>query len=471
MIQRYLLYLLCAFLFLPTVSMAQEAADLLIRNGLVITMDEKERILDPGWIAVTSGEIVAVGEGDGWERFRKGDTQVVDASGAAVLPGLVNTHTHVPMVLFRGFADDLELSQWLQEHIFPAEARFVDAGFVRAGARLALAEMVRGGTTTFADMYFFEDEVAKVSAEAGMRAMLAPALMDFPTPENKSWEEGLETFKAFARRWRDHPLVTPCLGPHAIYTVSPDSLREAANLAREMELPLHIHVSETEPEVAESRKSHGRSPVALLNELGVLDTMLIAAHCVHLDDADRELLVKKGAGIAHCPESNMKLCSGAAPIPRLMAEGAAVGLGTDGAASNNDLDMWGEMDTAAKMHKLITNDPTAMPAKMVLKMATLGGARALHLEKKIGSLEPGKRADLILVRLDGLHMTPRYNIYSHLVYAAKPSDVTDVFVDGRQLMRSRELLTLDEAAIRVEAEQYRARIDAGRDNTPEAPTL
>lgn len=450
---------------------AQESGSLLIRNGLVVTMDNEHRVLDPGWVFVRSGEIVALGEGDGWGPLVVPDTVVVDAGGKAVLPGLVNTHTHLAMVLFRGFADDLKLNEWLQDHIFPAEARFVDADFVRAGSRLALAEMIRGGTTTFADMYFFEDEVAEASVKAGLRAVLAPALMDFPTPENATWEEGVKKFRSFAERWRDEPLVTACLGPHAVYTVSPENLREAGDIARELQLPLHIHLSETRHEVEECKEKYGRTPVAQLAASGVLDTDLIAAHCVHLNDIDRKMLVDKGAGIAHCPESNMKLASGAAPVPKLVKEGALVGLGTDGAASNNDLDMWGEMDSAAKMHKLVTNDPTSMPAELVFRMATLGGAEALHMDTQIGSLVQGKRADMIFVDLSGLHLTPRYNIFSHLVYAAKPSDVTDVFVEGKQIMKSRQLLTLDEAAIRAEAEEYRRKIEAGRDDTPEAPTL
>ncbi len=469
---RLRVFFLVVFVYLLSGSLAaEESSSLLIKNGLIVTMDRQHRVLDPGWVSVKGGEIVALGEGDGWKPLARPDTIIIDAEGKAVLPGLVNTHTHVAMVLFRGFADDLKLSEWLQEHIFPAEARFVDADFVRAGARLALAEMIRGGTTTFADMYFFEDEVAEASRDAGVRALLAPALMDFPTPENATWEESVTAFRSFAERWKDDPLVTPCLGPHAVYTVSPEHLKEAGDIARELDLPLHIHLSETRHEVEECTKKYGKTPVAHLSELGLLNTDLIAAHCVHLNDADRKMLVEKRAGIAHCPESNMKLASGAASIPRLIEEGALVGLGTDGAASNNDLDMWGEMDSAAKMHKLVTNDPTAMPAETVFRMATLGGAEALHMENRIGSLEKGKRADIIMVDLDALHLTPRYNIYSHLVYAAKPSDVTDVFVEGRQLMKSRKLLTLDEVSIRAEAQDYRKKIEAGRDDTPEAPTL
>jgi 5-methylthioadenosine/S-adenosylhomocysteine deaminase len=450
---------------------AQESDYLVIKNGLVVTMDKERRVLERGWVAVKDGEILAVGEGADWGGLDLPNARVVDADGKAVLPGLVNTHTHVAMVLFRGFADDLELTEWLQNFIFPAEAKFVDTDFVRAGANLALAEMIRGGTTTFADMYFFEDEVAEASKQAGVRAVLAPALMDFPTPQNSSWDDGVRAFRQFAERWESDPLITPCIGPHAVYTVSPENLKEAGDIARELDLPLHIHVSETSSEVANSKEKYGKSPVSHLDQLGVLDTQLIAAHCVHLDDEDRSLLIEKRAGVAHCPESNMKLASGAAPIPLLISGGALVGLGTDGAASNNDLDMWGEMDSAAKMHKLVTGDPTSMPAELVVRMATVGGAEVLHMADEIGSIEIGKRADIILVDLEALHMTPRYNIYSHLVYAAKPSDVTEVFVEGRQLMRDRVLLTLDEAAIRAEAEDYRTRIEAARDESPDAPTL
>jgi 5-methylthioadenosine/S-adenosylhomocysteine deaminase len=450
---------------------AQEQFDLLVRNGLIVTMDSGRSVYQNGYIAVRDGEIARVGTSDELKREKLAATSEVNAEGKVVLPGLINTHTHVPMVLFRGFADDLELNEWLHKHIFPAEARFVTADFAAAGTRLALVEMIRGGTTTFADMYFFENEVAQASKKAGMRALLAPALMDFPTPENDSWEKGVEAFNEFADQWKDDPLITPCVGPHSIYTVSPDHLRESAALANRLKLPLHIHTAETEHEMEESKEKNSVTPVAHLDKLGVLGPNVIAAHCVHLDQADRATLTKLEVGIAHCPESNMKLCSGAAPIPELLEAGARIGLGTDGAASNNDLDMWGEMDTAAKLHKLITNDPTVLPAAQVLEMATIGGARALHMEHKIGSLEVGKRADIILVDLEAAHLQPLYNIYSQLVYAAKSTDVTHVWVDGRMLMRRRELLTLDEANILRQAAKYQKMIDEGRDATPEAPDL
>lgn len=451
--------------------LAQDSFDLLIKNGLVVTMDSQKAVYQGGFVAVSQGEIVRVGSSEDLRKEKLTASSEVDAEGQVVLPGLINTHTHVPMVLFRGFADDLELHEWLYENIFPAEARFVTADFAAAGARLALAEMIRGGTTTFLDMYFFEEEIAKASKEAGVRALLAPALLDFPTPENENWDKGVEAFTQFAERWRDDPLITPCVGPHSVYTVSPEHLKESADLAESLNLPLHIHLAETKHEMEESKEKNQASPVAHLEKLGVLGPKVIAAHCVHLHEADQALLVERGVGIAHCPESNMKLCSGAAPVPSLLKLGAKVGLGTDGAASNNDLDMWGEMDTAAKLHKLISNNPTVLPAEQVLELATIGGARALHMEDKIGSIEAGKRADIILVDLQTVHLKPLYNVYSQLVYAAKSSDVTHVWVDGRQLMKQGELLTLEEESIFREAEKFRGMIEQGRDSTPEAPDL
>lgn len=455
--------------FFSSPALCDEPYDLIIENGLIVTMDPEKRLIENGFVAIKDGAIAKIGDSTQRDRLRA--TQTIDAKGKAVLPGLVNTHTHVPMVLFRGFADDLELHEWLYEHIFPAEARFVTADFVAAGSRLALVEMIRGGTTTFHDMYFFEEETARAAKEAGVRAVLSVALLDFPTPEHQSWDEGFQAFLDFADRWENDALITPSIGPHSAYTVSPEHLKQAAEAARERRLPYHIHVAETVTEMDQIKKDFGLSPVQHLDNLGVLGDNVIAAHGVHLDEADQRTLAERSVGVAHCPQSNMKLCSGAAPVPSLLQADVAVGLGTDGAASNNDLDMWGEMDTAAKLHKLITNRPTTLPAAQVLEMATLGGARVLGMEKTIGSIEEGKRADLITVDLEGAHLVPLYNIYSHLVYAAKPGDVSDVVVEGRPLMLERKLRTLDEKAILVEADSFRRQIEAGRDSTPEAPTL
>ncbi len=435
----------------------RERIDLLVRGGTVVTMDGKRQILQNGAVAVRGEKIVAVGTlaevGAKYEADR-----TIDATDRVVMPGLINTHTHAPMVLFRGLADDLPLMDWLQKYIFPAESKNVDDDFVRWGTRLACLEMIQGGITTFVDMYYFEDAIAEETARAGMRGVLGQAVLDFPVPDNKTWADAMAACEKYVRRWKGHALVTPAIAPHAPYTVSPDHLREAHAFSRKHEVPLVIHVAETEAEVKTIREKYRATPVGHLDGLGVLDERVIAAHGIWVDDADIKTLARRSVGVAHCPHSNMKLASGVAPVPALLKAGVPVGLGTDGAASNNVLNLWEEMDTAAKLHKLVARDPSVLSAREALELATLGGARVIHRDKDLGSLEAGKLADLIVVRMDGAHQTPLYHLYSQLVYATKFSDVETVIINGKPVMDRRKVLTVDEREVLARARDYARRV-------------
>ncbi|HLM60885.1 MAG TPA: amidohydrolase, partial [Pyrinomonadaceae bacterium] len=384
--------------------------------------------------------------------------QVVDASNKLVIPGLINTHTHVPMSLFRGIADDLDLQEWLTKFIFPAEAKNVTEDFVRVGTRLGIAEMIRGGTTTYCDMYYFEDAVADETFKAGMRGILGETIIDFPVPDNKTHAEAMAYTERFINKWKNNSLIVPALAPHAPYTVSTENLRNVRRLSDKLNAPILIHVSETKKEVDDSIESKKLRPVEYLESIGFLNNRVIAAHTVHINDAEIDILKRRGVGAAHNPQSNMKLASGVAPVPQMLLKDLAVGLGTDGAASNNDLSMWEEMDTAAKLHKVFSGDPKVLTAQQAFEMATIRGARALHLEKIIGSIETGKRADIVIVDFDDLNQTPFYNVYSHLVYATKADDVRTVIIEGRMVMRDRRLLTLDENVIKKDANAYRQKI-------------
>ena len=417
-----------------------QRADILILNGLVITMDEQGSRFDGGAVAIAGDRIVAVGHAREMADWTSG--KVIDAGGGIIMPGLVNVHTHAAMTCFRGLADDLPLMTWLNDHIFPAEARLDDHA-VYMGTLLACAEMIRSGTTCFCDMYLFEDAVARAAHTAGIRAVVGEVLYDFPSPNYGHIEQGFEYTRALINKWRDNPLITIAVEPHSPYLCSKELLRTAAELGQQHTIPLIIHVAETTDEVSRSQNDHGKTPVAYLDSIGILSSNLLACHCVHLVPEDIELLLKHDVKVAHNPESNMKLASGIAPVPELQKAGVCVGLGTDGCASNNDLDMFSEMDTAAKIHKVHTYDPTVMPAESVLKMATIDGARALGLEKEIGSIEPGKRADVIVLDTRKPHCTPMYHPISHMVYSAKGSDVTTSVVNGRVLMEQNRLMTLD----------------------------
>ena len=442
---------------LPFNTTAAERADLIIRGGTVVTMDGSSRVIDDGAVAITQDRIVAVGtSSEVSARYRA--TRTINAAGKIVMPGLINTHTHVPMVLFRGIADDLVLMEWLQKYIFPAEAKNVDEQFVRWGTKLGCLEMIQGGTTTYVDMYYFEDAVADETARAGMRAVLGQTLLDFPAPDNKTWDAGMSSVEKFAQKWKGNSLITPAIAPHAPYTVSTEHLKQAHSFSERTGLPLVIHIAEDQAEVKTIQERYGASSVAYLDRIGVLDQRVIAAHVVWPTEEDVKTLASRRVGVAHCPQSNMKLAAGAAPVPQMLRAGVAVGLGTDGAASNNDLNMWEEIDTAAKLHKLVSKDPTVINAREALEMATIRGARAIHLDKQIGSLEAGKLADLILVDVTSSHQTPLYNVYSQLAYATKASDVETVIINGRVVMRNHRVLTVDEPSVRAKAIEYRDRI-------------
>ena len=419
-------------------------ANLLV-TGIVLTLDEKNSVIEDGAVAVAGDTIVAVGERKALVGSYPRAEQLGVGSGL-VMPGLVNAHTHAAMACFRGLADDLPLMAWLTEYIFPVEGN-LSAEMVYQSTLLSMAEMIKSGTTSFCDMYLFAKDVARAAADSGMRGWLGEVLYDFPSPNYGELENGFAYMEELFAEYRDHPLVSITVDPHAVYTCSPDLLSRLKRVAEKHNAPYVIHLSETGDEVAGCVKQHGKTPVMHLGALGLLDSQVIADHCVVLGEDEIALLAERGVKVVHCPESNMKLASGVAPVPELIAAGVTVGLGTDGAASNNDVDMFGEMDTAAKLHKVHRLDPTVMSAETTLSMATRGGARLLGAEAQIGSLAPGKKADLIVLDLNKPHLTPMYNIPSHLVYAARGSDVVHSVINGRVVMKNRRLMSLDEEAI------------------------
>ena len=438
---------------------APRAVSLVVTNGTVVTMDGGHRVIAAGAIAVDGGQIVAVGPRADVAAAYRG-REVLDAGGGLIIPGLVNAHGHASMVLFRGIADDLRLMQWLQDFIFPAEKKNVTAAFVKAGAELAALEMIRSGTTTFVDMYYFEDQVAEACDASGLRGVLGETFIEFPAPDNKTIPEALAYSEAFLKRWAGHPRVVAAVAPHSTYLASPETLKSAKALADRYGAPILIHVSESADEQKTVRERYGKTPTEHLRDLGILRKGLLGAHGIWLTESDRRILREADAGVAHCPQSNMKLASGAAPVRQMLDEGLRLGLGTDGAASNNDLDMFEEMATAAFLAKHTAGDPTVAPAQKVLEMATLGGARALGMEDRIGSLETGKRADIVVVDVRAPRMTPMYDPVSHLVYTAKGADVRHVVVEGRVIMRDRAVLTLDERAVVARAAALAAQVTA-----------
>ena len=463
--------LLVLMTLMASTALAQKrktVVDLIVRGGTVVTMDGTRRVIENGAVAVKGGRVIAVGSAAEIDR-QYAARDVVNAEGKVVIPGLINGHTHVPMTLFRGLADDLDLQEWLTKYIFPAEAKNVTEDFVRVGARLGLAEMIRSGTTTYCDMYYFEDAIADETFKAGMRGVLGETVIDFPVADNKTNAEAMAYVERFVKKWQGNALVTPAIAPHAPYTVSEEHLKAVRALSDRTGAPVVTHISETKREVDDSIKAKGASPIDYLDRIGFLNNRVIAAHVVWPTEEELGLLKQLGVGIVHNPQSNMKLASGVAPVPEMLKLDLPVGLGTDGAASNNDLNLWEEMDTAAKLHKLISRDPKVVTAAEAFEMATMRGARALHLEKEIGSLEKGKRADLVIVDLDDLNQTPYYNIYSDLVYAAKAGDVRTVIIEGRVVMRDRRLLTLNEETIKADARRYRERIiqSVGAKTVPE----
>ena len=418
-----------------------EAVDLLITNGSVLTMDPQETLIKNGGVAVSADRIVKAATEDVLTASYQA-AKIIDARGGIIMPGLVNAHTHAAMTCFRGLADDLPLMTWLHDHIFPAEAKLTPE-MVYQGTRLACAEMILSGTTTFCDMYLFEDAVAEAARQAGMRAVVGEVLYDFPSPSYGPVEEGLKYTENLIEKWRDDPLITIAVEPHSPYLCSPDLLEKTKAIARRNAAPMVIHLSESDHEVAQVMAKYGKTPVEHLAEIGFLGPNLIADHCVALTDNDIELLKNYDVKVAHNPESNMKLASGIAPIPQLLKQGITVGIGTDGCASNNNLDLFQEMDTVAKLHKVHTLDPTVMDARTVVRMATIDGARVLGTDHVSGSLEAEKKADIIIIDIRRPHLIPLYNIFSHLVYAVTGSDVVTAIVNGRVLMEDRVLTTVD----------------------------
>jgi 5-methylthioadenosine/S-adenosylhomocysteine deaminase len=421
-------------------------------------MDGPRRILEDGAVAVKGDEILAVASRAELEsKYQPATT--IDARGGLVLPGFINGHTHVPMTLFRGLHDDVTLNDWLYKYIFPAEAKNVNEEFVRWGTRLAAAEQIRGGVTTFADMYYFEDAVAEETKAAGMRGVLGETFIDFPAPDNKSEAETLAYTEKFLKKWQGDPLIHAAAAPHSIYTCSKKTLQDSAALARKYHAPILIHTSEMKKEWEDSEKQNGMSPVQYLDKVGVLGPDVVSAHCIFVDEADRKALAERQVGCIHNPSSNMMIASGVSPVPEMRAAGVAVGLGTDGpAGSNNDLDLMEEMDLAAKLAKITRLNPLALNARAVVEMATIDGARALHLEKEIGSLEAGKKADLIVISLDEPNAVPMYDVYAQLAYALKGSNVETVVIGGRAVMRDRKLLTVNEEQVMAKAHEYKETI-------------
>jgi 5-methylthioadenosine/S-adenosylhomocysteine deaminase len=440
-----------------------QTVDFILTNAAIVTMNVDGDIYDPGAIAIAGDSIVAVGAKDEIAQNYTA-AQTLDLNGKVVIPGLVNAHTHVPMTLLRGLADDLRLDVWLMGYMMPVEREFVSPDFCRLGTLLACAEMIRSGITSFADMYYFEEDVARATADAGMRAVCSQTVLKFPTPDAKSYEESLEYARGFIERWKGHPLIVPSVAPHAPYTCTPEILRATAALAAEFDVPLHTHLAETALEVSNNRKEHGMPVIPWMKKNNLFEAKVLAAHCVHIDEGEMRTLLHVNAGVAHNPTSNLKLASGVAPVVKMLDQGLNVGIGTDGPASNNDLDMFEETRLAAILAKGISGDPTALPARRALEMATRLGAAALHIGGLTGSLEPGKRADLAVVNLDTLHNSPKFTrdpnaIYSQLVYTAHGNDVSDVMANGKWLMRDRKLLTIDEAEVATAARDYARRID------------
>lgn len=440
-----------------------QKVDVLLIGGTVVTMNAEYDIFPGGAVAIQNDSIVAVGPLDEITQAYTA-TDTVDCQGQVIMPGLVNSHTHVPMTLFRGLNDDLRLDVWLG-YLMPLEREFVTPEFVKLGTQVACAEMIRSGITSFADMYYFEEVIAEETASIGLRALLGQTILIFPAPDAESYEDALARCRRFIELWNGHELIQPAVAPHAWYTATPELLRACSDLALEFDVPLHTHVSESSLEVDNCRNDKHMLVVPWIEKHGILDTKLLAAHCVHIDKGEMYSLKKAGAGVAHCPSSNLKLASGIAPIGEMLEVGLNLGIGTDGPASNNDLDMFEETRLAALLVKASSNDPTVMPARQALEVATIGGARAMHMADTTGSLEVGKRADIAIVDMDGIHNQPHFRnnadaVYSRLIYAAKSNDVAHVMCNGRWLMRDKVLLTVDEEQAKRETAVVAAQIDA-----------
>ncbi len=457
--QTLLLLLVAVAAGVGVLAQQRRPVSLVVTNGIVVTVDRGKRVIERGAVAVDGRDIVAV---DTAARiaadYRGRDT--IDAAGAVIMPGLINTHTHAPMVLFRGLADDLALMDWLQKYIFPAEAKTVSPEFVRVGTRLAALEMIESGTTTYADMYYFEDEIARATRAAGLRGVLGETIIGFPVPDAKTPADSLALAERFAKEFANDDLITPAVAPHAMYTNDTETLKACRALADRLHIPLITHLAETNDEVKTADEKYHLTPTAYLDSIGFFAGPTLVAHAVHVTPADIQILASRHVGVSHNPESNMKLASGIAPVPAMRAAGIPVGLGTDGAASNNDLDMFEAMRQAAFLHKVATGDPRAVPATVAVEMATIDGARAMGMDKEIGSLEPGKRADVIVVSMASARQTPMYDPVSHLVYVTHGDDVRDTIVNGKVLMRDRKVLTLNEPQVLADARAYADKVRA-----------
>ena len=441
-----------------------KTVDVLLTNAHVLTMDEHLSQYNPGALAVVDNSIAAVGPEAEIKKEYLG-RETIDCGGKVLMPGLINAHTHVPMTLLRGLADDLRLDVWLMGYMMPVEREYVSPEFVQLGTSIGCAELIRSGVTTFNDMYYFEEDVAKAAAAAGMRAVCGQTVLKFPTPDADSYEDSMEMARDYIKRWKDHPLIVPSIAPHAPYTCTTEILRASADLAMEFDVPLHIHIAETALEVDNMRNEQGMPVVPYVKKQGLFEAKVIAAHCVHIDTGEMRTLLHAGAGVAHNPSSNLKLASGFAPVVKMLETGLNVGIGTDGPASNNDLDMFEEVRLAAFVAKAVTNDPTSLPASTALVMATRLGAQALHIGHLTGSLTANRRADLILINISPLHNSPSFkraadSTYAQIVYAGKSTDVSDVMVNGKWLMRDHKLLTLDEEQLLAQAADVARKIDS-----------
>jgi 5-methylthioadenosine/S-adenosylhomocysteine deaminase len=429
--------------------------DYIIGGDYVLPMDKGLTVIKDGAVAIKGPKIIEVGTSA--EIFKKYIPEaVMKEEGSVVIPGLINTHTHAAMVYFRGIADDLPLKDWLENHIWPAENRWLGPEFISDAIELACLEMLKGGVTTYNDMYFYEDAAGKATKRIGMRAVLGVGVLDFPTKSANTSDEYFANAESFIKEWKgkQDDLITPCIAPHALYTCGPETLKRARHVADKYDVPIHIHLSETRSEVVEIKKRYMKTPVEYLDSLGFLDERVLAAHCIWLEDKEIELLAKRKVGVSHCMESNLKLASGFAPVVTMLMEGIKVTFGTDGAASNNDLNILSEMSTTAKVHKALSNNPTVLNAKTVLLMATRWGAEVLGLGDKVGSIEKGKLADIVIINLKKPHLTPLYDVYSHIVYAAMASDVETVMVNGKVVVNRRRLVTADESEILYRAQKW-----------------
>jgi len=433
--------------------------DYRLEHALILTMNENREVIPDGFVEITGDNITAIGPMNEASR-RPEPVSVMPLYNRLIMPGLINCHTHAAMTLIRGVADDLPLDTWLQKYIWPAEAKFVTAENVFLGTQLAIAEMFQSGVTMFADMYFFEEQVARACAEAGMRVLAGEAVVNFPSPSHATPEESLLHISRLAETYQGHPLVNIAFAPHSIYACRKEILENIASESRRLNIPVHIHLAETSGEVENCLKENGQRTVPYLASTGLLNNRLIAAHMVHADESEADMIASHGAKIAHNPSSNMKLASGWAPMELYRDKGIVCGLGTDGTASNNNLDLFQEMRGTALVNKLISNDPAVMPARRVVEMATIDGAKVLGMDHRTGSLVPGKAADLLIARLDQPHLTPRYNIWSHIVYAMHQADVESLFINGRLVMHHREILTMNLPEVMCRATQVHQHIEA-----------